>query len=1158
MNQDQFILQLLGDVMNRTQIFRRGATGLLLCSAATYCFAQANTAEITGTVSDVSGAVIPGATVQIVETDTQAKRTVQTSGVGAYVVTQLQPGHYEVLFAKAGFAKQTQTSINLQVDQILTINPKLAPGTNSQTVQVRAGAELLNASSSEIGTVIGGKAVNDLPLNGRNFTQLLTLVPGATPISTSQGANQGTDDGSTVAIPGTSFSNPSLNGQQNRETLYLLDGVVNTDFRTTTYTVLPIADGISQFKVETHDDDPAFGSVVGGVVNVVTTSGTNHLHGDAWEYIRNNAFDARNPFTDVAADGSAAPAAAFHQNEFGGTIGGPVWFPKLYDGKNRTFFFFGYEGWRYSRPSNGLSTVPTQAELNGDFSASVGNRAIFNPTTTVVNPAGTGYTRQPFANGMIPAGLIDTRIQKYLETYFPKPNYSGDSIYNEILRSPVTNNSNNYQGRIDQKLTDRDSVFFRWSNQFVVENNPATNLTTNLQDFNGLNIGAGITHIFGPKLVLNVYGGRASRGFSFDNITSPGLGEQSTLGFAGLSTYGPLVINLADPYGGSGLASTALRRNSSWSVGSDLSWQLGKHSLSFGEQVIDQYRSQSGTGQGLNFGNQQTADPNNQGTTGNSLASALLGYPAGGAFQGNNFIKYSIPTYAVYAGDSWKVTPKLTLNLGLRYDHLNQPDLTAGVNNGFNFSTGNWELGGGVLPPACIVAGKAPCIPGTSMDAATDLAATIGYDGSVAGSHIIVAKDPTRAPATVNWDVGPRFGFAYQAKENTVVSGGFGIVYDTLNGISQTFSNSIGSWPNEGSATPAYNTLGTGLITEADALATVASPLTTGGPFSNFNYYYSPNLKPLYSEDYNMQVQQTIAGNILFQIAYVGSVSKRLDYGGTANGAVTPGAGTITQVNARRPYPYMTEFNYDSSVGAGSYNSMQIKLQRRFQNGLEFLGAYTWSKSIDTGTSGRFGAENGAGGGSAVQDYYLPKSNRSVSAYDVPQFASISVLYALPVGRGQRYLNHGPASYVLGNWQLNTVAQLGSGQVYTLQVPGDPANIGYTGYGRPNLVGNPNPAHKTAKEYFNPAAFSVPVLSFGDVGRDSMRSAAKYDDDLSLFKTFPVKQGLNVEFRAEAFNVFNLINYGVPDSNLADRTAGVVNSVATSPRELQFALKVHF
>jgi hypothetical protein len=321
MNQDQFILQLLGDVMNRTQIFRRGATGLLLCSAATYCFAQANTAEITGTVSDVSGAVIPGATVQIVDTDTQAKRTVQTSGVGAYVVTQLQPGHYEVLFAKAGFAKQTQTSINLQVDQILTINPKLAPGTNSQTVQVRAGAELLNASSSEIGTVIGGKAVNDLPLNGRNFTQLLTLVPGATPISTSQGANQGTDDGSTVAIPGTSFSNPSLNGQQNRETLYLLDGVVNTDFRTTTYTVLPIADGISQFKVETHDDDPAFGSVVGGVVNVVTTSGTNHLHGDAWEYIRNNAFDARNPFTDVAADGSAAPAAAFHQNEFGGTIG---------------------------------------------------------------------------------------------------------------------------------------------------------------------------------------------------------------------------------------------------------------------------------------------------------------------------------------------------------------------------------------------------------------------------------------------------------------------------------------------------------------------------------------------------------------------------------------------------------------------------------------------------------------------------------------------------------------------------------------------------------------------------------------------------------------------------------------------------------------------
>lgn len=1130
----------------------------LLCSASTYCYAQANNAEITGTVSDSSGAVIAQANVQVVDVDTQATRTVQTSSVGSYVLTQLQPGHYSVSFHKDGFADQTQTAINLEVNQILTLNPKLLLGSTSETVQVQASSQLLDASSSEIGTVIGEKAVNDLPLNGRNFTQLLTLVPGATPVSTSQGANQGTDDGSTVAIPGSSFANPSLNGQQNRETLYLLDGVVNTDFRTTTYTVLPIIDAVSQFKIVTHDDDPSFGSVVGGVVNVVSKSGTNQFHGSLWEFIRNNAFDARNPFTDVNGDGSAAPAAPFHQNEFGGTVGGPIWIPKLYNGKDKTFFFFGYEGWRYNQPSNNLYTVPTVAELNGDFSSSLGNTAIYDPASTQVNPNGNGYIRQAFPNSIIPTNRIDTRIQTYLQTYFDKPNYSGSSVYNEILRAPFSNNSNNYQGRFDQKLTSKDSIFFRWSNMFVVQNNPSTNLATSLTNFDGLNIGAGITHVFSPNLVLNVYGGRASRAFTFENNSKAGLGELATLGFGGLSTYGPLNIGLASPFGSSGLGSPALRRNSSWSVGSELNWQLGRHTLTFGEQVIDQYRSQHGTGQSLSFANQQTADPNNQGTTGNSLASALLGYPSSGGFQANNFIKYSIPTYAVYAGDSWKFTPKLTINLGLRYDHLNQPNLTQGINNGFNFDTGNWELGGGKLPPSCVTAQIAPCIPGPSADAATDLAQTIGYDGSVAGSHIIVSKSPTRAPASVAWDFGPRFGFAFQPTADTVFSGGFGIVYDTLNGISQTFSNSIGEWPNKGSVTPSYNSLGTALTTEAQALSNIGVPITTGGPFSNFDYYYSPKIKPQYSEQYNLQLQQTFAHDILFQLAYVGSVSKRLDYGGTANGAVNPGAGTLAQVNARRPFPYMTEFNYDSSIGAGSYNALQIKLERRFANGLQFLGAYTWSRSIDTGTSGHFGAENGPGGGSAVQDYYSPKSNRSVSAYDVPQFASMSVLYALPFGHDQKYFSHGLTSYVLGDWQVNTVAQLGSGQVFTLQVPGDPANIGYSNYARPNLVGNPFPVHKTRFEYFNPAAFVAPSLAFGSVGRDSIRSAPTYNDDLSLFKHFPIKNTLTVEFRAEAFNVFNLINYGTPDPNLGDKAAGTISGLAGNPRQLQFALKVTF
>ena len=1122
--------------------------------------AQTTTGQISGTVKDASGAVIAGATVTATNVDTKASRTVTSGEAGSYVLPLLPPGNYQVVITEAGFQSVTESGIQLDVNQSLAVNPTLNAGATTETVNVQASSQLLDPTTSEVGTVIGRTAVNDLPLNGRNFTQLLTLVPGATPVSTSQGSHQGTDDGSTVALPGSSFSNPALNGQQNRETLYLLDGVVNTDFRTTTYTVLPIIDGVSEFKVQTHNDDPSFGSVLGGVVNLVTSSGTNSIHGSLWEYVRNNDFDARNHFTDFDSNGIASPAAPFHQNEFGGAVGGPVWLPHLYDGRNKTFFFFAYEGWRYLQPSNNLYTVPTAAELTGDFSNSVLPNTIFDPATTTVNAAGTGYTRTAFAGNKIPAARINTQVQQYLMNYFDSPNIPLNAAnQNEILRTPYQNNNNNYQGRVDQVITKKDNVFFRWSNMFVVDSNPSTNKEISLSTFNGLNIGAGLTHVFSPKILLTVDGGRASRGFVFANQSSVGLGPLQQEGFQGLTTFGPLGVNLSSPYGSSGVGGPALRRNSSWSVSGQLGWQIGQHNLSFGSTVIDQYRSQEGSGQSLNFTNTQTSDPNNQANTGNSVASALLALPNQGSFGLTNLIKYSIPTYALFAGDSWKVTPKLTVNYGIRYDHIDQPNLTAGLNNGFNFDTGNYEIGGGVLPAACAVTNVAPCIPGTSTNVQTDLAATLGNDGSAAGSHIIVAANPIRAPKSVWSNVGPRFGFAYAVQPTTVIRGGFGLVYDTLNGLSQTFSNSINSWPSNGSTSTYYNAIGSSQTSVTSALANVASPVTSGTPFTNYNYFYSQNNKTLYSEQWNLQFEKTVDANTLVSIGYVGSVSNRLDYGGTANGDVTPGPGTLAQVNAKRPFPWMTTFDYDTTNGNANYHSLQVKLQRRMTHGLEFLLSYTFSKSIDD-TSGRFGAENGPGGNAAIQNYYDPASNRAVSAYNVPQFASFSVLYALPFGKGQPHLNHGVASYVLGGWQLNSVSQLGNGQAYTVFVNGDIANVGVnSGYERPNLVGNPHLAHPTINQAFNTAAFAVPAqYTFGNVGRNSMRAENDYDEDVSLFKTFPITELMKFELRAEAFNVLNITNYGTPDSNLGDASAGVVSSLANNPRQLQFAAKLRF
>jgi hypothetical protein len=1121
--------------------------------------AQKSTSQISGTITDPSGGVEPGATIEVVNTDTQAERTVTSGASGSYILSLLPPGNYQLVISKQGFQTKTISGIQLEVNQGLTLNEQLLIGGTSQTVTVSAQSELLQASDSVLGTVIAGETVNALPLNGRNFTQLLTLTPGATPISTSQGANLGTDDGSTVAIPGSSAQNPSINGQQNRETLYLLDGVVNTDFRTTTYTILPIIDGISQFKVQSHDDDPAFGSVLGGVVNLVTKSGTNQFHGSGWEFARNAIFDARNSFTDFNGSGAAAPPAPFSQNEFGGAVGGPVWIPKVYNGRNKTFFFFAYEGWRYSQSSNRLYNVPTQAEVNGDFSHSIGFTQIYDPSTTTVNAGGTGYTRQAFPGGVIPANRIDPATQSYIKSYFDQPNLSGSS-YNEQLTASETNNNNNYQGRIDQVVTNHDTIFFRWNNMFVNQSLPTTNSVQSVTSFDGLNLGGGITHVFRPNLLLSVAGGRASRAFVFNSTPKAGFGPLSDAGFPGLSTYGPLDVSLSSPYGDAGLSSTQLRRNSSWSVSSTLNWQLGRHSLTFGEFYLTQYRSSHGSGQNLSFANDQTANPDNEGTTGNSLASALLGYPSSGSFDLNNTIKYNIPTWAVYAGDSWKMTPRLTINLGLRYDHLNQPNLSAGLNSGFNFDTGNYEIGGGKLPPACIVSGSAPCIPGSSTDAQTNLDVTLGNDGSVAGSHIILAPNPTYAPHPV-WTLwGPRFGFAYQAAPTTVVRGGFGIVYDTLNGWNQTFQNGIGSWPSSASVYNNYNQTGAPLVNVVNALTTVGTPLTTGSPFTQYNYYSSQNNKPTYSEQFNLQVEQTLNQQTVLKLGYVGSTTHRTDYSGVANGATTPGPGTVDQVNGRRPYPYESTFEWDQFTGNASYNALQAELEHRYTNGLQFLVSYTWSKSIDLGGSGLYGAENGPGGGSAVQNFYDPGSNRSVSAYYQPHFVSVSALYALPFGKGKHYLTSGVASQILCNWQINTVAQLASGQVYTMQVPGDIANIGISGggYGRPNLVGNPTPAKPTKNEWFNPAAFSTPQFSYGNVGRDSMRSSATYDDDVSVFRTFPFTESVSLQFRAEAFNVFNIINYGVPDSNLGDSTAGVVSSLVGTPRQLQFAVKLTF
>ena len=845
-----------------------------------------------------------------------------------------------------------------------------------------------------------------------------------------------------------------------------------------------------------------------------------------------------NPFSDAQ---SAGPAP-FRQNEFGVSVGGPIWIPKLYNGKNKTFFFFGYEGWRYRQPTNSLYVVPTPAELSGDFSQSIYTHQIYNPYNNYA----------PFPGNKIPANLINTQVQSYIQTYFDRPNYSS-SAYNAINTISESNDSNSYTGRLDQKLGDKDNIWFRWSEMDVSQIQHPTESLSRFITVGAKNTGGGITHVFGPNLVLDIRGGYDDRPFLFGTTPAAGLGPMQSAGFTQLNTLGPVALNLAGPYGGSGVTANAVRGNPNYSATANLTWIRGNHTLNFGANWITQSRIQSGNSQSYTFADAQTAAPGQIGVTGNSLASALLGLPSQASFQLNNNINYDISSWAGYVQDEWKLSPRVTLNVGLRYDKFNQPSLSQGMNNGFDISSGNWLIGGGKLPPSCNSAGVAPCIPGNGL-------------GDVPFSnHIIVDPNPVRGPNPVwdNW--GPRVGLAWKLDDKTVLRAGYAMVYDTLSGISQNFSNSMNTWPDNGSVTTNYNLPGQPLTTIQQAQSSIGSPLPGPSPWGVATWYFDPNWKDPRSQQWNVEIQRSVGRNLLVSVGYVGSHDSRLDYGGLANTAVHPSTGTPAQVNALQPYPWMTPTFYDTTTAYSNYDAFEFKAERRFAQGLQFLVSYTWSKSIDTGSSALFLGENGAGASAAVQDYYHPEQSKGVSTYNVPQFLSISGLWEPPVGKGKRYLSSGIASWVLGNWQLNTVTQLRSGQPFTLNVVGDVANIGdpvsWWNYERPNLVGDASVAHPGVNQWFNTSAFQVPAFgTFGNLGKNTLYSSNVYNVDFSLFKEFPLGENARraLQFRAEAFNVLNIMNYGVPGTTFGQPNFGTINSIANSPRQLQLSLKLTF
>jgi outer membrane receptor protein involved in Fe transport len=1115
-------------------------TLLLACilSFVSPAFAQLSTATVTGIVRDSSGSVIPAATLTLRNVDTNVERATQTNEVGNYVFANVPPGPYILETSKTGFGTQRVEQFTLTVNQTANFDVTLSVGTVEQTVNVTAAAEMIQSSTAELGAVVAQKQVVDLPLNGRNFTQLLALTPGVAPVSVSQ--NSGGFGASTTT--GSQFVFPAINGQTNRSNFFMTDGINNQGAFTSTYAVPPIIDAIQEFKVNSHNDQAEFGGALGGIVNVVTKSGTNALHGTAWWYVRNDAFDARNTFQQ-----NVVP---FKQNQFGASAGGPVVIPKLYDGKNRTFFFVGYQGWRYRRPANSFFRVPTEANLRGDFSDEP--RQLFNPFTTRPNPSGTGFIRDPFPNNQIPANLIDQRMVDFARATLPAPTNVGVADRNAIDPTPLRQNQEEYTARIDQNLTDKDFIWFRYSGLLLDQSQSGgrPQLSTT-QERPAINWGVSYVRTFTPSLVMQVQYGRVKtedNARTRFNVPVPDVGFANTFGGSFISGD-PIIpaLNVADFFSGGESNNLNPSLSDIHQFKGNVSKTIGNHTLRFGGELNSSNFEAFYESANSSFATQQTSNPANTAQIGSSLASFLLNVPDSAGRRNVHETTRWGGVIGFFFQDQWKVSPRLTLNLGLRYDRTFIPPYgeegTIGQQGGIE--TGAMDLNRGVyilqrVPPTCAERGAAPCIPAP--------------DGSLPAHVIVDERGKIYHDTTTNW--GPRVGLAYRLTQNTALRASGGIFYDNWAAVTQTAQNFEGGWPDVGQQLA--NNLNVPVPAQPTPTITGQNPFPAGlfpepTPFNQVLWYMDPNFKNPYSMQWNFGIQHQFTEATAVTLNYVGSGTKRTNLGGYYNVALTPGPGDPRE---RAPFPYIGPTFFDRSWGRANYHGFQFLMDKRFSRGLAYQVAYTFSKAIDIGSSGWYGVE-----GHSVQDPYNFNNDRSISSFDLTHVLSVNLLYDIPIGRGQPFsTGNSVADYILGNWQLNTITTARSGLPYNIVIGGDIANTGNTSnYMRANLVGDPDLDNPTRQAWFNRAAFAVPAqYTFGNLGRNRLRSDGYWNVDFSLFRQFPFWEDRRFELRAEAFNIFNTVVYAAPVNNMTSPTFGQVTSIANNPRSLQLGLKIIF
>jgi outer membrane receptor protein involved in Fe transport len=1157
------------------------------------------TATLTGTVKDPSGAIVPTAAVTVTNEATKAVWTTVTTSAGLYTVPNLPPGNYDLAVSATGFKQFVQSGITVTVGSTATADVRLEVGKTSQSIEVHANAPLLHTTSSEVGTTVQGSFVAALPLQVagqvRDPLQFVELTPGfsgSIPDNPSSQLsfkiNGGQEGGADILVDGASIQLTHPNLQEN-------------------YGVGP--DAVGEFKVITGSVPAQYGRFTGGIVDLVLKSGTNQLHGTAYDYVRNSIFDANGWWNNYRG----VPKGPDNQNDYGFAVGGPVWLPKIYDGRNKTFFFFNAELYRFKQGSFGNYSVPDASWKNGDFSN------LLTPTTSlgVTYPAHQLYDYttcnpgpcQPFPGNIIPMSRIDPVVQKEM-SYMTNPQTS--AVYNNFVSNNVTNTRvNMWSLKVDEYITAKQSINGSWAYDDVPKLGTqslgdiwTTKNPTQYTDYGRLNY----NYTFGPT-VLNYANFGFSRTDRLEQNLIPTLGKNlaAQVGLKGVTAV--QLPSLLSTGGSPGMTMTPDSADSyfidnGYEVDDNLSWMKGRHSLMFGfdlrrlEFNSNQLAYSSGRflfspNQTSNLGN-PNFDPN----SGFSFASAFLGAAGTAWVPTPEDIGLRTRYYAVFAQDDFKATNKLTLNFGLRYE-IPTPVVEAHDRlSWMNPSLPN--PGAGNLPGAMEFAGSGPGRTGLDTPEST-------YYNSFA----------------------PRVGLAYHLTPDTVVRAGYGIYYSPIivSGFAEVDSAGFSNSCQITSGSSTQPILVTGQMTGYPcALPPFIKPTLTNGAKGGSPLYLMTNTAiPGMVHEWTFDVQRQLGKNLLLDVGYVGSHGYHLDaedaapnqvnpkylsYGPCLNVLITeqstnsacagqPGVAIpypnflndwgnqATVGQALRPFPQYTDMLLDNDldanpVGYYDYSGLQIQLQKRFSAGLTFLASYAWQKTL-TNSDGAYPPEGGWNNlaQAGTQNTYDQAADKALSAHDVPQSFVLAYTYQLPFGNGKRFLSgHGRAlDAVVGGWDVGAVQTYQSGfplsvrcsSTYTsgLFVPnlgGNPPSCRVNVVpGQPEYLSNQGPFDFGKTKVLNPAAFAEPAdFTLGDAARvTNIRGWPNLDEDISIEKNFNFTERFKAILRLEMFNAFNRTTFG------GTNNTGGIDTVVTDPsfgqyttaggnRTMQMSLRLSF